>query len=182
MASSKSHKLLIVALFAVGLVLFAYGVRDMAKAWRCSSWPVVKGRVMDAGLSEIDKGIGGVDVRFAPDIKYEYKFKGMMKFSNTIGYFPPSALGLSDSYYAGNEDQALRFISRYPVDSTVSVYVNPDNPSESVLDPRVKLPVLIPLILGALCMYAAFHTWVFRRCSPSTEGISREPANIKGAA
>ena len=182
MAGSKFHKLLTVALFAVGLVLFAYGVRDVAKAWRCSSWPVVKGRVMDAGISEIDKGIGGVDVRFAPDFKYEYKFKGTIKFGNAIGYFPPSALGLSESYYASNEYQALRFISRYPVDSSVDVYVNPDNPSESVLEPGVKLPVLMPLIIGALCMYAAFHAWVFRRFPPSTDGVSQEPINIEGAA
>ncbi len=164
MSGSKFHGLLIVALLFAGGVLLVYGVGDTARAWRCSYWPVVKGRIMDSGISEIDEGVGnGVEARFVPDIKYEYKFKGESHFNNAIGYLPPSVIGLSDSYYASDEDSALRFAAHYSVNSHRDVYVNPVNPAEAVLDPSIKLPIFIPMILGALCVYTAFHMWFFHR-------------------
>lgn len=183
MAGSKFHRLLVVALLVAGLVLATYGIRDVARAWRCSSWSEVKGRVMDTGIFEIDEGVGnGVEARFVPDIKYEYKFEGKTHFNNAIGYFPPNTIGLSESYYASDEAGALCFISRYPVDSRVHVYVNPANPSESVLDSGINPPVFIPVILGVLCIYAAFHTWVFHRPPSLPDEDIEKAVNIKGAA
>jgi len=96
-----------------------------------------------------------------PDLKYEYSFKGVTYFSQSIGYYGEDTLGLSDSYYAGTEDEVAALIDQYPINAMVDVYVNPESPSQSVLDTGLKLPVFMPFLLGLLLVFAGFHIFIF---------------------
>lgn len=96
-----------------------------------------------------------------PNIKYEYCFDGQSYFNDTIGYYGKNSLGLTDSCYAGSEDEVIDFIAKYPVDAIVDVYVNPEDPAKSVLDPTLKLSVCIPFFLGLVFIFVAIYIYLF---------------------
>ena len=130
---SKIRKILIMVFLVLGIFISSYGFIRVLDARKCKDWTVVKGRIMDSYVAEIpDLPNNKTTETSLPDIKYEYSFKGQTYFSQDIGYYGKDTLGLSDAYYAGNEDQVAAFVSKYPINAMVDVYVNPAQPSQSV--------------------------------------------------
>lgn len=159
---NKIRKALIIIFLICGAVIAGYGFLRIKEAGKCKSWTVIKGRIMDSFVAEIpDLPNNKTTETSYPDIKYEYSFKGRTYFRHNIGYYGKDTLGLSDSYYAGTEQEVAAFVSKYQIDSRVDVYVNPDNPAESVLDPGLKLPIFMPFMFGILLLFAAGHIYLF---------------------
>lgn len=157
-----ARKVLMFSLLIVGISIAGYGAFHIFSATKCKAWPVVKGRIMDSSVSQIsDLPNNKTTETSLPDIKYEYFFDGKSHFNSTIGYYGENTLGLTDSYYAGTEDEIAAIIAKYPIDAIVDVYVNPENPAESVLDTGIKLPVFMPFFLGVLFVFAGFHMYLF---------------------
>lgn len=149
-------------LITLGILFSGYGLFRIFNAMECRNWPVVPGRIMDSSIAEIpDRSNNSSTETSLPDIKYEYQHNGVTYFKNSIGYYGINTLGLSDSYYAGTEDQIAAFIARYPINSEVNVHINPNNPAESVIDTDVKLPVFMPFFLGVLLVFAGFHIFLY---------------------
>jgi uncharacterized protein DUF3592 len=160
----KSFKKCFLTVFLVTLGLFfsGYGVFRIINARKCKDWTVLKGRIMDSSIVEIsDYSNNNSTETSLPDIKYEYKCNDITYFNDNIGYYGRYTLGLSDSYYAGTEDQIANFVSKYPINSSVDVYVNQGNASESVLDTDLKLPVFMPFLFGVLLVFAGFHIFMY---------------------
>ena len=150
------------SIFLAGVFALVVGVAAIVKAEKVNRWPVVKGVIIDSFVSSLDDLPANQPARFCvPDIKYMYNYKKSTFFNNDISYFPSKTLGLKDFYYAAPEHDVCEFVQKYPVNAKVDVYVNPLNPDASVLDPTLRLPVFLPLILGALLLYTACHLAFF---------------------
>jgi len=170
-----TRKGLILFFLVFGMLISLYGASHIFSAIKCKEWPVVKGRIMDSYIAEIsDLPNNKTTETSLPNIKYEYFFKDHSYFNNTIGYYGKDTLGLTDSYYAGSEDEVSIIIAEYPINAIVDVYVNPDAPAESVLDTGLKLPVFMPLFFGVLLLLAGFHIYLFGNFYiPSSKQLGR---------
>ena len=162
MKKMYKKRILTVLFVILGILFSSYGVLRINNARKCKDWPIVKGRIMDSSITEIPDSSNNTSTETSlPDIKYEYAYNDITYFKNNIGYYGEHTLGLSDSYYAGTEDQIASLLSKYPINSLVDVHVNPENPGESVLDTGLKLPVFMPFLLGALFVFAGCHIFMY---------------------
>lgn len=158
----KIYQVIIICFWVLGVLGAGYGILRIIEANKCKNWTRVKGRIMDSYVAEItDLPNNKTTETSLPDIKYEYSFKGVTYFSQNIGYYGKETLGLSDSFYAGTEDEVNAFIDKYPINGMVDVYVNPETPAQSVLDTGLKLPVFMPFLFGILLIFAGFHIYLF---------------------
>ncbi|MBN1864993.1 MAG: DUF3592 domain-containing protein [Victivallales bacterium] len=151
-----------VLLFLSGLGLCCLGFVDIIDARKCRSWDVVPGRIMDSSFVETsDIHKNRIGQTYIPDIKYEYSYAGTTQFNNQIGYFGKSLSGVSESFYEGTEADVVTMLSDYPVDLAVDVFVNPERPSQSVLDAGLKFPVFMPFLYGFFLILFSIHLYVF---------------------
>jgi len=166
MPKTRFPALTIALLMAAGTGIAAYGVRHLMDVAACRQWPTAVGHVRDASA----KPIADHELipehkshdNLVPQIVYEYQVDGKNYWSDAISNLRHHRIfGIADAYYAGNEDEILALLARYPLNQDVTVHYNPLRPAEAVLDPGIKLPNVLPFILGALMMYAACHLYLF---------------------
>jgi len=157
----KIKKTLVVFFLIAGFIISGFGILDINTALQCKQWSVVKGRIMGSTVGELETPGAGNPEAYIPDIAYEYKYKGQTYFSQSIVYLPDSITALHSTYYAGSENEILDFIKKYPINSEVDVFVNPDNPECAVLDTTLKMPLFITLLFGGLLIYLALHISLF---------------------
>jgi len=158
----KLKKTFVIFFLITGFIVSGFGVLDIYTAMQCKKWTLVKGRIIGSTVAEMadTSKIGNSDI-YIPDIAYEYNYKNQTYFNQTIAFLPDSLIALHNTYYAGNEDEILAFIKKYPINSEVDVFVNPDDPEFSVLDTSLKMPLFITFIFGALLIYLALHISLF---------------------
>ncbi len=118
-----------------GAGLFGYGLYLRSKLRFCQGWPQATGKVTQSGLDTDD----GYRVR----VIYEYSVNGAGYSSSRV------QLGTPTTYLRkSSADAAVR---RYPVDSQLTVYYDPENPAEAVLD-RTSPGGLEYIIWGVLLL------------------------------
>lgn len=124
----------------VGLALFLYGLTIVYGAYQSSSWLPVNGTItvssMRVDTSTSTTGTGGsyrstTSTSYAPEISYEYSLMGV-KYSN-------SGIILGGNIGTGSSARASRLINKYPVGAAVTVYYNPRDPYQSVLERGLHL-------------------------------------------
>ena len=158
----RLKKILTLISLVSGILITVYGGIRIKNAYHCRDWDKVQGEVIGSMVAELPNSSKNRNTAsWVPDIVYEYNYKGQTYFSQSISYVSGSSGGLHDSYYADTEDHVAAFVEKYPVGTPVTVYVNPEEPEVAVIDPSIKLPHFIPLILGLLLIYIAFHLYVF---------------------
>ncbi|MFA6567419.1 MAG: DUF3592 domain-containing protein [Victivallales bacterium] len=156
-------KSLAVAVLLAGLVVSGYGISIILDASKCRNWNSVKGRIIHSfaadacGMPE-----NKTEAVLNPYIVYEYAIGGRTYFSDNISFLDFGTLAnLGDTYYSGSEDEVRKLLNKYPVDAAVTVYYNPGNIEESVIDTGLKPPVFIVFILGLLLSYISFHIYIY---------------------
>jgi len=140
-----------VATFATVMVLAALGMHRRAAHAR--RWPVVKGTISTSGLERFRDAREGVHRGakvFKASVDYRYTYRG----NDYVG----SVASSGGEVMTTSADLAERAIGRYRSDQIVDVHVNPNNPSESVLEPRprgVGVVWIAAIILFALAAFFA---------------------------
>lgn len=108
------------------------GLQGLRIARESSQWPTVPGRVVLSKEDVMVKGDTGAKT-FAPWIEYTYLVDGKEYKSFRVR---------STSFdYLLNTEWSKPWLDAYPVGKEVVVYVNPANPSESVLLPGEGISV-----------------------------------------
>jgi hypothetical protein len=139
----------VVALAAIGLVaaLFALVLRQQAA--RALTWQVVAGIIKLSGFEEYraapsDSGRRGAQM-YSREVSYSYRFNHIA-YSNVHASLNSSSRTMSP--------WVLRLWGMdYQDGASVKVWVNPDNPADATLNPRVPLAWLLWLV--ALGLWAA---------------------------
>lgn len=86
---------------------------------------IAQGRIISAGSRLTITG--GGRVKSIPSVLYEYEVNGQKYSSNRL-------MSMSMSV-AGNVKLVEKYVSRYRVGETITVYYDPNNPSDAVLEP-----------------------------------------------
>lgn len=117
------------------------------RAQAVASWPTVPGVVVSSGLES--RPIAGRIVRFEPVavVRYAYTVDGLSFTSETVTQgAPPAQAGTAE---------AMRLLATYPVDAPVTVFHNPRDPAQAVLEQEVQAgtPVLLLLLFGLAVVF-----------------------------
>jgi hypothetical protein len=117
------------AFFVVlGIVLFAFGIRQLRKAKLAESWPTTPGVIQSCELrqhsSTDDDGM--TSYTYEPVVQFSYSFMGVS--------YSGSQYRMGSRGTSFNRKKAETIANRYPVSRQVAVRYNPDNPAEAVLE------------------------------------------------
>jgi hypothetical protein len=134
-----------------GVIMISLGRRNQKKADASQNWPSVNGTVQDVKAvknyhSSADDELD-VDT-FSPKVRYSYTVGATEYSSERI------AFGYGKTF--NSESAALASIQKYSQGSLVTVYYNPENPDEAVLERKNERQIWgvvggILLIVLGLC-------------------------------
>ncbi|MBX9820485.1 DUF3592 domain-containing protein [Afipia birgiae] len=117
--------------FGAAIALFALGLHRQASL--AKKWPVVQGRIKTSGLEQFrgkaDEGRSRGPIMFKAKISYTYRYQN----AEYTGF----VASMSGQVASTSDWGVQRFVKKYRDGQTVDVYVNPQNSSEAVLEPRV---------------------------------------------
>lgn len=140
-----------VALGAFGAVAALIALAIQRHARQARHWPVTRGTIATSGLERFRSAATDTSrgqIRFKARISYTYSFNGV-NYTGTV-----ASLG---GEVSSTSDRAVqRWVKRYRDGQSVDVYVNPANPSESVLEPRAKGIWVVWSIAAVMWALAAF--------------------------
>jgi hypothetical protein len=137
---------------AVGLALLVAGLRDVWKAARSKRWPRAPGTVVSAEELQHQRELpesagGGTRLHYEARIHYEYSV-GRVHIGSSVVRLGPTE--------SSSEEQAQSTLARYLPGQQVQVAYNPQDPTESVLEPGAHAGDTVRAVVGALLLILAF--------------------------
>ncbi len=126
----------------IGIATTFFGMNNLKKFSASKSWPSVKGTVT---VSEIDtrqmESNGKWINMYHPQVVYNYFVKDKAYTNSKISF---------GDYATNKRKDANKVIRKYPVNSEVTVYYNPINPQEAVLQRKAGLAAYGIVAIGVL--------------------------------
>ncbi len=117
------------------------GISGTARSLESNNWPTVSGKVILSRVVE-SKGAGeSALTSYYADIAFTYAVNGK---EITSGMVSMSDLISTDKSYHE------KLVAKYPQDARVTVFYNPNNPRDGVLEPGFTGDLFIPLIVGGV--------------------------------
>jgi len=151
LTSRVNNAPMVVALSAMALVTAWFGYVLRKQGADARSWPMVTGRIDQSEGDEfrgsISKG-SAVTTLYRPLISFSYEFNGVK--------YVGSQVQLGVKVTSSSAAFAKKTVAKYPVGKTISVHVNPANPSESTLSPSTGSAWFIWAIAAGLLGLAYF--------------------------
>ncbi len=141
------------AFFLAGVGALVWYFRGRRKASETYGWPATQGTILTSGVktSEYwDSDTNLTTYTYSPAVTYTYTVMGQRYEGRHIW-----AQGAPGS---NSRRKAERIAARYPEGSQVTVYYNPENPADAVLEQGnasgtwVLLVVGITFVIGSLCI------------------------------
>jgi hypothetical protein len=137
--------------FALFAALIIYGVQHRAR--RMLAWPTAPGRIEASGVHEFqalstDDGSSRWVTEYRANVVYSYEVGGVRYTGDKSGTTGRVSSNIAALVRSG--------AARYPAGSAVEIHYNPDNPAESILNPRVGALWLLWLIRAAVLALAYF--------------------------
>ncbi len=110
------------------LVAFVFGKPILDDAWASSEWPSVAGTIKE---SEVRQERHEGKLHHSAGIHYEYQIDGQTLGGDTVWF--------GGNFSSTDSGSARKTVNRYPVGEQVDVYYNPEDPTNSVLEPGAHL-------------------------------------------
>ncbi len=149
--------LLIMPLFLIaGIFLARHGSKVLDNAKQSIAWPTTQGVIVNSEVvreRNRNSSSSGSSVTYTADVMFEFQLDGQTYSSNNVSFGQYSSSSASD---------ARKIVRAYPANSRVTVYYNPDNPDESVLEPGVSAGSY--MILGMGILFSAIGVLGFFGC------------------
>ena len=135
----------VLVLLALGGGLIFYGLRSRQKAEASQSWPSTTGQII---RSEVKQSAntdddGNTSYSYYPSVEYTYQITGQTYTSKRLVF------GALKGY--GSSAKAVADLQPYSLGGQVTVYYNPENPSEAVLE-RKAGALSGMMIIGIICV------------------------------
>ena len=106
-------------------------------------WTQVNGRILSHDIEETSStdSDGRLDHHYDPKISYEYEVGGRTRQGTRLAL---------ETVSFGSRKKAQQYLDARPVGSTVPVFVNPDDPSDSVLTTKASGDWWVPVFFAGL--------------------------------
>ncbi len=132
----------IILLFAgVGVFLIYTSYKGRQKAGESQKWPSTAGQIVEARVTRSmhTDSDGDTSYSYAPYVRYTYQVAGQEFTGDKITF------GFKQTH--SQEQKANQALARFPMGGQVSVYYDPTNPAEAVLE-RTAGGSTVSLVLG----------------------------------
>ena len=148
--STLLERLIAIVFCCVGLWCLFRGFARLFLPVPELAWTPVSGTMTESGIDEDSDGDG---TTYSAKLQYRYHWHGINYIGGRIA---PLEMWSSVRWTAES------FVRKYPRGREVTVYVNPRNPGESVLEPgrQVMMAVCYSLVGVVLCTIAWLSTWM----------------------
>lgn len=161
-------------LSGLGAVMILFGAVFLFSAWKTLTWPKVEATIVRTEIqsrvnmdSATSASYRGSRVMYDLIVQYAYTVDGTQYVSQRYSIGGGNVAGGRSSDRAVAENEALGF----PIQSPVTAYYDPDDPSFAILRAGLNLgayaPLLIGLFLGASGLLFVF---VVRSAKPNAVG------------
>lgn len=141
-------------LIFIGLIVLAFGIKKVFVAAASKSWPTVPGVVVESGVAANPPAAGSPrqtqdkSTGYGAHIRYEFTVDGKKFQGDRIGPV---------DYSASYKSRVDEVVTRYPKDGEVTVYYQPGNAAECLLEPGVVFQTwLLPALGGVLLAAGGF--------------------------
>lgn len=146
-------------LAAVGVGLLFAGLRDAWRAARTKRWPTASGTVVSSEELQHQRNLpaqsgGGTRIHYEARVHYEYSV-GRVHIGSTV-----IRLGPTES---SNEAGVQSTLARYLPGQQVRVAYNPEDPTESVLEPGLHPLDFTRSVAGVILIVVAFSAELVAR-------------------
>jgi len=143
--------ILCVIVFLLTGIKLHYDLKFVYAAFRSPNWVVVDSSIIWSHISQ-HEDYDGVGPYYSPEVGYAYFFNSNSYVGSQIQYAAMNSSILS-------RIQAI--VDRYPVKKEVKIYCNPENPSQSVLEPGFSVNSWYGIIMGIFCLgLCALCVWM----------------------
>lgn len=162
-------RLLGLLILAGGIGLLAWGMTRYFDAAASSDWPTVPGKVLSSEVKvSRTKTKSKNKTTFGANIRYQFQVNNQ-DFEGTQVSF--------GDYSTNDRSHADAIVKRYAVGSVVTVYYNPDEPGNCVLEPGINWVVyLLPIMGGVFVIIGLVLIFVLSRSTKDRPRNSAEPA------
>ena len=152
--------LLELALIVLGILLIRKYAINKRKASECMGWPTVLGRVTSSEVVKREStDEDGTSTSFIPRIEYAYHVLGQDYTSRQVTF--------GDFSGSSSPKSSELVMDKYPLNDSVTVFYNPANPHEAVLDQTVGsgargalIGGIILVVIGVLMAVPLLLTWL----------------------
>ena len=153
----------------VGSLTCYLGVEQIIGGRESVNWPHVEGTVLHSNVQteESDRR----SISYHAKVTYAYSVQGRSYENARVGF---------GDYGTGDTADAEEIVAKYPQSSTVTVFYNPNNPAEALLEPGLTtgawlyIMIGLPFVLVGLAM-AKFLPGLVNPTRRTTDGRVREP-------
>ena len=147
--SSKEQKIFVIVgviFILAGIIASSVGIKLFWEGYRAKNWPTADGVIISSG-TRWQHPVSGGNPTLIAEVVYQYNVDGKLFRNNRIS---ANQFGSNSPEHAKSEARA------YPEQTTVTVYYNPAEPSQSYLQPGWGWINLIALVVGIVAAMAAF--------------------------
>ena len=135
---SAPGKIIIILASLVGLFLALFAANNAVNVIQAKKWPTTQGTVV---TSEVVRSS-----RYVPRIVYTYTVDTAEYTSDKVG--------LTNMAQYKKKDDATAEANKYPVDTKVTVYYNPNKADEAILQPGIKGEHIFMFLIGLIIFLA----------------------------
>lgn len=144
----RGDPILLFILTVMSVILGLYTVRMYRARFKADqqskTWPTTTGKITSSRIDEFmgraKTATGSRRTIYTPQIKFSYTVDGKQYHGDRIG---------NGDYQSYTEYSPNRLIKRYPAQSEVTIYYNPADPTDALLQPTAA-GNLIGLIVGTI--------------------------------
>lgn len=132
-----------------GILFISFGLYEVCIAHSSSNWKAVTGSITESKLIETKHGRRN-RIYHEPYVAYVYSLNGEQFSSNRIIIGEAAYDTLDESSHS----RSSRWLTQFPLGKEVTVYVNPENPRQSVLVRGMHQVSFFKVYLGLACFVA----------------------------
>jgi len=138
---NQNVKVICFGLTLLGIAAIYFGTVQFNKSQEAKKWPQAKGVVVFSRVNSHYSTGQHATLMFSPDVRYQYSVNGQVYYSKSISF---------GDYSSSIYSQIKNVVDKYYVNEDISVYYDPANPAQAVLEPGKIGGIFIIFAVGAL--------------------------------
>lgn len=153
------NELLIVVAFTglIGIAAFIYSCLMIKRHKEARSWKRAEGTILSSEVDiKLDMNHSDRNYKskcYKPSITYDFYVNNKRYISSRIYW--------GDIVYKGWRSSANKVVNKYQVGSKQTVFYNPKNPSQAVLDNKINSDIWVIMTIGSVLIITAIAILIY---------------------